>query len=314
MIRHLLHALLVLVGAVALTLGISELGAARAAPMLVADAGTTASVQPELAAIPPPPADAVAPAPSSPQGTPASSAAPDHAAVPEPTVDEVIRLWRGGTPLGAILVALYIGLLALVRFDGGRALKWTASAGAVGLLVESVRAGVTPTAGMWIAFVGTLLACWAPGAVASLRRPADPQRGSIAAGLLAIFAGFAAVCLIALASSCAPLASHGKATASDLVDCSLVSIGDHDDAIETAIRDATDMNGSIDWATTRSLVKSLGWEVGGCAARRAIARLLGSSGGGAAVAPSPDPGKLHEGWERLRVEVLGGRRYLPEAL
>src|SRR5690606_7192488 len=128
MTRYLPHLLLILLGAAALTIGIAELRTARAAPAPVAAIADD------------PPVDADGPA----------AIEPPPSAPAEPTIDEAIRLWRGGTPLAAIMVVLYIGLLAAVRFDPRRALRWTGSAGAIALLVESLRAGVTPTMGMWL--------------------------------------------------------------------------------------------------------------------------------------------------------------------
>jgi hypothetical protein len=135
----------------------------------------------------------------------------------------------------------------------------------------------------------------------------SPESGHIALPLLGCVA---VVFLAGLAWGCASLRPTAKATAGELVDCALVAVGDHADELEAAIRDATDMRGDIDWTAPRALVRQLGGSVGGCALRLAIERLLASPG----VAAIGGTGSLRAGWEQVRVEDLGGRRYLPEAM
>lgn len=99
-----------------------------------------------------------------------------------------------------------------------------------------------------------------------------------------------------------------KSSATSVVDCSLVAIGEHASELEAAIRDATNMDGSIDWTKARDAVKRLGWDVGGCAMAAVIAKLLAPSTG-ARLAPSPDPDEVRSEWNLIRHEVLGGRSY-----
>lgn len=108
--------------------------------------------------------------------------------------------------------------------------------------------------------------------------------------------------------ACSGLKGAGKTTATSVVDCSLVAIGEHAKEIEAAIRDATNMDGSIDWTKARDAVKRLGWDVGGCAMAAVIAKLLAPSTG-ARLAPSPDPDEVRSEWNLIRHEVLGGRSY-----
>jgi hypothetical protein len=249
-----------------------------------------------------------------------------------PTVDEVSQLWRRGEYLGAGILVLFGLLVFGLRVDRKRALYYTAGLAALGACVELVHAGQTPNASMLLGaalFFGALVmrSPLQPKQVVATEEPQPPaldpdgpeaarirlrsgyhdQRGHIALPLLGCVA---VVFLAGLAHACAPLRPSAKAAAGDLVDCTLVAVGDHADELEAAIRDATDMRGEIDWETSRALVRQLGTATGGCALRLAIERLLAAPG----VAAIGGTGSLRAGWEQVRAEDLGGRRYLPEAM
>jgi hypothetical protein len=133
-----------------------------------------------------------------------------------------------------------------------------------------------------------------------------PEAGHIALPLLGCIA---VVFLAGLAWGCASLRPT-KAAAGELVDCTLVAVGSHADEIEAAIRDATNMDGEIDWQAPRAMVRQLGFDVGGCALRLAIERLLASPG----VAAGSGAASITAGWNMIRADDLGSRRYLPEAM
>jgi hypothetical protein len=233
-----------------------------------------------------------------------------------PTVEEVSQLWRRGEYLGAGLLVLCGLLVFALKVDRRRAAIYTAGLAAIGGLVELVHAGQTPNASMLLGaalFFGALVmrSPLQPPAPTGANSPASsegsrtPESGHVALPLLGCVA---VVFLAGLAWSCAPIRPSTKA-AGELVDCTLVAVGDHADEIEVAIRDATDMRGAIDWETPRALVRQLGADVGGCALRLAIERLLASPG----VAAGPGAASLTAGWDAIRTDDLGRRRYLPEA-
>lgn len=234
---------------------------------------------------------------------------PAAAPTPEPTVTDVSDLWREGEFVAAFILGLFLLCRVLLHIDPKRAWIYTAGISGMSGLVASIGAGVSPNASMVIAAAVTLIALFLRGwnqtpTPTPARRP---ESGRAILGLLALTASGGAVLLAAGAMwSCAPIRDHGKATASDVVDCSLVSIGEHADEVEAAIRDATNMDGSIDWASAKAVVKRLGLEVGGCALQRAIARLMSMQ---SIAAPTPSKGALAAGWEQMRVEVLEGRTF-----
>jgi hypothetical protein len=226
-----------------------------------------------------------------------------------PTVEEVGQLWRRGEYLGAGLLVLCGLLVFALKVDRRRAAIYTAGLAAIGGLVELVHAGQTPNASMLLGaalFFGALV-MRSPLQPKAEQPARTPESGHIALPLLGCVA---VVFLAGLAYACAPLRPSSGTPTGELVDCTLVAVGDHADELEAAIRDATDMNGAIDWETPRALVRQLGADVGGCALRLAIERLLASPG----VAAGPGAASLTAGWERIRAEDLGGRRYLRAVL
>lgn len=236
----------------------------------------------------------------------------------EPTVDEVARLWRGGAPLGAGLVALYIVLLAAGRFDPKRAWKWTGSAAAIGMIVEVVRAGQIPTLGMFVAAAGTLAALWAPGVagVVGASRPprARTERGAASWPLtVALALGGSALIGIAVGAGCAALKRESHATASDVVDCTTATARAHaaeyGALLEQVILAATAPSGEVDFAPVRAAAAGFGIETGGCALAATIARLLEARVPESTRAAAPGRDELRASWESLRREQLGGRRF-----
>lgn len=138
------------------------------------------------------------------------------------------------------------------------------------------------------------------------RAQANPagERGSVAGVLLAWLACAGVVFAAERAWSCS--GTQRRATAGAVVDCTLVSIGDHAAEIEAAIR-------ARDWTHVRATVQRLGVDVGGCVLRAAIAAVLKELHAESFTARGPSEDELREQWERIRADQLGGRRYLPEA-
>jgi hypothetical protein len=151
--------LLFLLAATAAILGIAAVRASAGTPAAVGSAADPLMA----AAILAPPAPAAGTAQDAPAGGSAGPAAPAGPA-PPPSIIDIQRLWSSGAPLAALLLALHIALLALVRFDPRRAWKWTGSAGAVGLLAEAASSGTTPPVSMIMTALGILAALWLPGA------------------------------------------------------------------------------------------------------------------------------------------------------
>ncbi|HET9063696.1 MAG TPA: hypothetical protein VFO62_10445 [Candidatus Binatia bacterium] len=235
--------------------------------------------------------------------------APPPAPLPEPTVDEIAALWSSGAPFAALLVGLYLGLLALARFDPGRALKWTGSAGAVGLLVEAVRAGAAPSLSVILSALSVIAALWLPGSKApSLNRPTslessrDLERGSALLGLLA---QLAACALVVAAAGHLWSCSGAKATTADVGACSAAQAGPLVDDVQQLISDNTDEAGHINWQHVedglRARLLRYGREVVTCAVRRAIDRMLATP-----TLVRVDRAELELGWVRLRDGVLAG--------
>lgn len=131
-------------GVVAFTLGLGqfrELGRADAQNMMTVDAGVGSG---SVAA-----AAATDDASSSPATETPRAAAPD--------ASDVERLWRGGQFVAAGTVIAYLLLTLLLKLDPKRAFYWTAGLAAIGFVVESVAAGVTPNLPMLVT-AGTVLA------------------------------------------------------------------------------------------------------------------------------------------------------------
>jgi hypothetical protein len=227
-----------------------------------------------------------------------------------PTVDEVTALVQRGEVWAAFIVGLFLLCGALHKADPTRAWFYTAGITLLGGAVGMIAAGVVPNASMAIGIVAGLVgtALRGPG----LSRPAAraPESGHIALPLLGCVA---VVFLAGLAYACAPARPAARTVADPIIDCTLVSLGADADAyrarIEAAIRDAT-VNGAVAWskvvAVVADLVPEAGIDVAGCVARETFERVLGSRG----VTASVSEADLRAGWDRVRDEALGGRRYL----
>jgi hypothetical protein len=229
-----------------------------------------------------------------------------------PTVDEVSQLWRRGEYLGAGLLVLCGLLVFALKVDRRRAAIYTAGLAAIGGLVELVHAGQTPNASMLLGaalFFGALV-MRSPLQPKVEPPPRTPESGHVALPLLGCVA---VVFLAGLAYACAPARPAARTVADPIIDCTLVSLGSNADAyrgrIELAIRDNTS-NGAVSWskvvAVVADLVPEAGIDVAGCVARETFERVLGSRG----VTASMSEADLRAGWDRVRDEALGGRRYL----
>lgn len=274
MTRHIPQILLVLLGATAITIAIAELRTMRAtASTMVADAGTAAS-----SLSPPAPVD------------PGPRSAPTIAASqPEP--------WERGEVIALGILGVYILASALARHDRKRAAIWTGVVTGAAGLVAAVAAGVTPTVPM---ILGALVAGGGIAAQSPLRprAPRENESGSVTGAFLLALIGAVVLWTAGMLWSCS--STQRPAATGPIVDCSLVPVGNHSAKLETTLR-------AGDWTTFRAETYRLGPAVGGCSARAAIEAVLQQS-----VAPAPSDVELYRGWRRLKRDLLGGRRYLPE--
>lgn len=225
------------------------------------------------------------------------------APLPEPTIDEVAALWSSGAPVAALLVALYLGLLTLARFDPRRALKWTGSAGAVGLLVEAVRAGAAPSMSVLLSALSVLAALWLPGG----KMPGRQRKPEAGSALLGLIASLAACALVVFAAGHLWSCAGAKATTADVGACSAAQAGPLVDDVQQLIVDSTDEAGHVDWQRVedglRARLIRYGRDVVTCAVRRAIDRMLATP-----TLVRVDRAELERGWERLQAGVLAADR------
>jgi hypothetical protein len=274
-------------------------------------------VRPALALAEPPPR-VETPAPVSPVVIPNPVDRPDQ------SIDDFDKARQHGWPalvfFLATSLAIALGTLgerhpkiaSLARLNQGivaTVIGAVAACGTAGF-EAAIQGGSWATVGF--TFTLALAAFWKAQRTPAVPVERNPEVGSAAfPPMLAMsLFGVLAVFLAGLAWSCAPLKPTTKDTAGEMVDCTLVAVGSHADELEAAIRDATNMDGEIDWQSPRAMVRELQVDVAGCALRLAIERLLASPG---AVAVGGQ-GDLRAGWERIRTEELGGRRYLPDAV
>jgi len=144
---------------------------------------------------------------------------------------------------------------------------------------------------------------------AGVRARTNDDRGSVAGMLLLVLAGAAVIWTAGMLWSCSSARQHARSTAGAAIDCALVAYEQHADDLEALVRDATNLDGSIDWTRIREAVKKLGWSAGGCALATVIAKLFATPAG-ARLAPAPDVSEVRAEWNLIRHEVLGGRSYL----
>jgi hypothetical protein len=89
------------------------------------------------------PAAASSPAPTPPKAT------------QPPSVDQVTKLWRGGAFLSAGVLALYLLLTLAAKLDKKHALYIAAGLAGVGVVVDAIMRGDTPTLGMLVTAFST---------------------------------------------------------------------------------------------------------------------------------------------------------------
>lgn len=244
----------------------------------------------------------------------ASAVEPVAPAPTEPTVDEVRAVWRRGDLLGAGVLVLFGLLVVAARVDRRRALWYTAGLTALGACVELVHAGQTPSAGMLIGAGAVFVALITrsplqPAAAADARSAREPQRGSVAGSVLLLLLALAIIWVPIVSASCS--GGQRRAAIESVVDCTIGVGKQHADEysalIEQVLRAATSPDGSVDWTVVRAAAVGFGLETGGCAIAAAVVRLLAAPPG--YRAGSPAPSTVRAGWELLRAEQLGGRRF-----
>lgn len=265
------------------------------------------SQAPVSAAVPPPPVeDAPLAAGKGVSTTPPAQAPQSSQEAHQPaTIDT--RPWRRGEVWAAAIVVLFVLCTAASKHDPKRAWLYTAVLTGLGAIASTVASDVTPNGEMWIGGAAGLVATRLQGPGIHLRRNTqDNEAGQIAGPLLVWAACAAIVYLAGLAGSCS--GTQRKAAARTSVDCTLVEIGNHAADLKTAIQDATNMDGTIDWPQVKDAMKGLAWDVAMCAARAAIAALLEERVG--ARTSGPSEASLRGGWERLQADA--GRRFVPE--
>lgn len=81
----------------------------------------------------------------------------------EPTVnasdvDLLTKLWKAGSFFQVGGLFLFAGLVVAAKLDKGRAFYWAGGATALGLVIEAIRTGNTPTLAMVVTAVGTFVA------------------------------------------------------------------------------------------------------------------------------------------------------------
>lgn len=273
-----------------------------------------------------------------PSATPASSpsieppAAPAAAASPadELDTDDVSRLWRSGQFIAAGAVVVFLLLTFLVRIDPKRAFYWTSGLTAIGVIIDAVVAGATPSLGLLLTAVSTLVALVVRGplptpapAPSSPATDRDPQRG--AAGLDVVIGtvlSLATIGALCFAIGCSAAKQGARAVAGDVVDCTIGVAKQHSDEygtlIEAVLRGATRGDGSVDWSTVKAATKGFGVQTGGCVLATVVGRLATAGHrkpapqgllGDAAGPPEPDPTALVAGFAAARAELFGGARF-----
>lgn len=93
----------------------------------------------------------------------AASKLPDPIAQPVESVSFVVKLWKGGAMVSAIIVALFLGLLAAsrkIKFlqTGYAAIAVASLLGGCAMLVERAAEGTTPTFAMFLSALVTAVA------------------------------------------------------------------------------------------------------------------------------------------------------------
>lgn len=126
-----------------------------------------------------------------------------------------------------------------------------------------------------------------------------------------------ALCGVPALASCNTIKDHARDVAGDVVDCTISTVKEHSDQygplVEQMIRDAVSPDGTVDWPRVRAASNGLALETGGCVLAQVIARMLAPPADDpnapqiSALVAAPEP--LRAGWEELRRERFGGKRF-----
>lgn len=253
-------------------------------------------------------------APSSPAPTMVPTATADDL-----DTSDVARLWRSGSFIGAGAVAVFLLLTFLVKVDSKRAFYWASGLTAIGLIIDAVVAGATPTAGMLIVAASTLVALLVRGPLAAHLPPASraPERGAAAFALLAVLASIAIAVGAVTSAGCAATKREVRDVADDIVDCTAANAqqltAQFGPLIDSLLRAATQPDGRIDWVPIKAATKGFAWDTGACVLAEIVARALRPPvEDPTAPKISPlvaDPAELRSGFDELRRELWDGRRF-----
>jgi hypothetical protein len=145
----------------------------------------------------------------------------------------------------------------------------------------------------------------------------DPQRGSAVLPLLVILGGAA---VTVGAYGCAGARRTATAVKDAVVDCAKLTAEAHVEEyaarVEAAILAGTAPNGEVSWGPAKreigSILADAGWEIAGCSAATAVARILYPTADrprGIVPTPEPSAAKVRDGWAEARESMLGGRRF-----
>lgn len=216
--------------------------------------------------------------------------------------------WALGALVGLILVGRTMRR-ARRRWPASRALAWMG--GPAGLIVggsaivASAAYDALALGGSWLAAgfaaVGAVLYLLDPDPVP---RPRQAEAGSVAGRVLFWLACTAVGCVVGFSLACSSAKHTARVTSAAVVDCTAEAFRAGAERYAAHVRDAVVRCGD-DWGCVGDAVAELGQEVGlevaGCAALRVVADMLSPS-----VAPV-DRGRIEAGWDRVRIERLGGR-------
>lgn len=241
-----------------------------------------------------------------------------HDPVVDPTgaIDDIQAARRLGWPIAVGVIA---ALLAMALGTAGARIRWLSwlargtAATALGAVsacgsaaFDAAVLGGSPVV-VAVAAIGAVLAFWrAHRAAPSATSRAPTERGAVHP-LLAILLGAAVVLGAGMAWSCS--SAQRRAVIDDVVDCTIGVAAEHaaeyEDILEHVIRAATSPDGHVDWARVRAAAIGFGAGTGACALAAAVGRLLEHQG----LSAAPGEAELRAGFERLRGELWGGRRY-----
>jgi hypothetical protein len=120
--------------------------------------------------------------------------------------------------------------------------------------------------------------------------------------------------VLSMAAGCS--SQQRRSVAEDVIDCTIdvarAHSAEYGAIVEAALRAAVRPDGSVDWAAVRAAATGMTAEVGACTLAAVVVRMLEPSANGARAAPGPRGDELRAGWEALRRELWGGRRFRVE--